>query len=166
MDKKKPGKKNRANGKKFELDVRKMLESVGWKVSKWCNNVKDNKLIPAKSQYNPFFKRIVGEGSGFPDFIAFMYEDLDQVKTICCPRMIGTLKKPKNVYGTNDYTQFNSFKLTHIVIGVECKINGYLTKEEKEKCQWLLDNKIFSKIFIAKKEGKEIIMNEFGVEYK
>jgi hypothetical protein len=158
MNKQTQGKKNRANGKKFELAVRKMLENCGWIVSKWCNNVKDNKLTSAKAQYNPFFKRIVGEGSGFPDFIVIANEDLEQANKFILPRNVGSLIKPKDGY---DYTQMFHFKLTHIVFGVECKINGRLDKIEKEKCKWLLENKIFSKILIAKKQGKEIIFEEF-----
>ena len=49
-------------------------------------------------------------------------------------------------------------KSSYEVIGVECKSNGYLTPEEREKCKWLLENKIFSKILIAKKKkvGKKV----------
>ena len=39
IDKKKQGKKSRAAGGRFELKVRKDLESKGWIVSKWMNNV-------------------------------------------------------------------------------------------------------------------------------
>ena len=46
-------------------------------------------------------------------------------------------------------------------IGVECKINGKLDKEEKEKCKWLLKNNIFSKILIASKGEKR-----GSIEYK
>lgn len=37
------------------------------------------------------------------------------------------------------------------VIGVECKVNGILSKIEKEKCVWLLKNKVFNDIWVAKK---------------
>ena len=37
------------------------------------------------------------------------------------------------------------------VIGVEVKTNGILSKIEKERCSWYLDNNIFSKILIASK---------------
>ncbi|MBU2576653.1 MAG: hypothetical protein KKF50_02935 [Nanoarchaeota archaeon] len=49
------------------------------------------------------------------------------------------------------------------VIGVEVKINGILSKEEKEKCQWLVDRDIFSEIWVAKKvkKGRRIF-----VEYR
>jgi len=40
------------------------------------------------------------------------------------------------------------------IIGIEVKANGWLDKIEKEKCKWLLKNKIFSKILIAKKAEK------------
>jgi len=45
------------------------------------------------------------------------------------------------------------------IVGVECKSGGTLDAEEKKKCQWLLERRIFSKIFIAKKkkEGRQII---------
>ena len=44
------------------------------------------------------------------------------------------------------------------VVGVEVKKNGYLDQVEKGMCYWLLENKIFSKILIAKakKEGRKI----------
>ncbi len=42
----------------------------------------------------------------------------------------------------------------HTVVGMEVKINGLLSKEEKQKCQWLLENNIFSQILIAKKGNK------------
>jgi len=48
------------------------------------------------------------------------------------------------------------------VIGVEVKINGTLSKEEKEKCAWYLKNNIFSQIWIAKSVKKG---NKTEVEY-
>ena len=113
------GKKSRAAGARFELKVRKDLENKGWIVSKWMNNVSENKLVPAKHKYRgPGIPMAIG--TGFPDFIAFK----------------------------------NKGKLSQEVIGVEVKTNGFLKKEEKEKCQFLLDKKIFSKILIAKKGEK------------
>ncbi len=144
-DMKKTGKKNRAAGARFELKVRKDLEDKGWVVSKWMNNLKyipqkvvqdiphvvtveDFELIPAKHKFRgPGIPMAIG--TGFPDFIAFKTE-----KT--------------NVYG--DPTP----RLLSRIVGVESKMNGYLDKTEKEKCKWLLDNKIFSKILIASKGEK------------
>ena len=137
---KKQGKKNRAKGKAFEIKTRQDLENSGWIMSKWANNVEfsennpNGKLVAAKSQFNPFFKRIIGEGSGLPDFI-------------------GIRRMPVN----------------YDVIGVECKVGKYLSAEEKKKCTWYLDNKIFSKILIAyegPKEGRKntILYKEFVPE--
>jgi len=157
-DKKKQGKKNKEAGRRFELKVRKDLESKGWIVSKWMNNVEfmnecdsvkningklktvhekyNGKLIPAKHKF-----RGVGIpmaiGTGFPDFIAFRLK---------------IIKKSH---------------LEYEVIGVESKggdkSHKYLSKEEKEKCDWLLKNKIFSKILIANKGKKrgEIIYEDY-----
>ena len=71
--KQKQGKSNRARGKTFELKVRAIYEKQGFVVCKWANQVDliQNKLIPAKSKYNPFLKRVMNEGSGFPDFLIF-----------------------------------------------------------------------------------------------
>jgi len=116
------GKRSRAAGGRFELKVRSELEGMGWIVSKWMNTVdydrdgKIGKLVPAKRKYNPFFK-VLGIGTGFPDFLAF-----------------------RRVDGGN-----------YEIIAVEVKINGYLDKIERGMCHWLLDNKVFSRILIAKK---------------
>ena len=127
------GKKNRASGARFELRVRGELEKKGWVIDKWTNNVdlEQKKLIKAKRKFNPFLK-LLGIGSGFPDFIAFKREG-------------------------------NRYK----IISIEVKSDGYLTQEEKEKCRFLLDKKIFGKILIAKKGKKrgEIEYVDFEEKY-
>jgi hypothetical protein len=57
------------------------------------------------------------------------------------------------------------------IIGVEVKKNGYLDQIEKGMCHWLLENRIFSKILIAKlkkEEGKkmEVEYIDFNDKYK
>ena len=47
---------------------------------------------------------------------------------------------------------FNDGK--HEVIGIEVKMNGTLSKEEKDKCKWYLEKGIFSKVYVAKKGSK------------
>jgi len=145
----KQGKKNRATGSAWERKVRQDLKNQGWIVDRWGNNVKFDEdninkppeerngfLIQAKAKYNPFTKSLMLSKGGFPDFICF--------------KLNGIIQKEKG-FIDNLYD----------VIGVECKINGYLDPEEREKCQWLLDNKIFSKILIAKKkkEGRKVIVD-------
>jgi len=151
---KKQGKKNREAGRRFELKVRKDLEKKGWIVSKWMNNLdypkeninlppeqrKDFKLIPAKHKFRG--KGIpMAIGTGFPDFISY-----------------GILE-PKLENGGKLYPSKKIYEVT----GVEAKSKGYLTKEEKAKCKWLLDNHIFSKILIAKKGKKrgEIVYENY-----
>ncbi|MBS3071239.1 hypothetical protein J4407_02990 [Candidatus Pacearchaeota archaeon] len=70
----KRGKKSRAKGAKFELRVRKDLESKGRIVDKWSNNVdlEKEEMFPAKRNYNPFFK-VMTIGTGFPDFISIKH---------------------------------------------------------------------------------------------
>jgi hypothetical protein len=149
MNKKRQGKRNRAAGVRFERRVRADLESKGWIVAKWTNNVEFKeygpgehksggvgtlgRLIPAKGKFNPF-KKCIMASAGFPDFIAY--------------------KLLEPISGRRIYYE---------LIGVEVKSNGYLDKEEKEKCNWLLANHIFSKILIASKskERGKIDYKEF-----
>jgi len=53
------------------------------------------------------------------------------------------------------------------VMGVEVKMNGILSKEEKQKAKWLLDNNIFSVILVASKGEKrgEIKFEDFRERY-
>lgn len=73
MDKQLMGKKSRASGKRFEIEVRRDLEAKGYTVCKWTNivDITEDKIIPAKSKFNPFTRRTMSEGSGFPDFLVF-----------------------------------------------------------------------------------------------
>ncbi len=56
------------------------------------------------------------------------------------------------------------------VIGVEVKLNGILSKEEKEKCKFLLEKGIFNEIWIAEKDlnGRNIVIKyqNFKERYK
>lgn len=164
----KQAKKNRAAGKRFEDRVRNDLESKGWIVDRWTNNVelqKENsvevssipdidggftygKLVKAKPRQ--FKGRIINMWTGFPDFIAFKCRSTALRESFECWE-----KNPL------------SNELLYENIGVECKSGGptnkYLDKEEKAKCKLYLEDNIFSKILIANKGKKrgEIIYKEF-----
>ena len=143
------GKKSRVSGARFELKVREDLENKGFILDKWTNNVDlaEGKLVKVKPKfvYNPKIKRMVmvGNSGGFPDFCIFTN------KYVMMPSM--TLLKPIKEGNLN------------LVFGVESKTNGILDKAEKEKCVWLIENKIFNRILIAKKikVGRRV-----EVEYK
>lgn len=130
------GKKSRAAGARFELKVRNQLESKGWIVDKWNNNVylEEKKLVKVKNKFLGPGKPMM-LGAGFPDFVAFKL----------------VRDKGKN----------------YEVIGVEVRGGGWLNKSEKEKCKFLLNKKIFSKILIAKKGKKrgEIEYIDFKEKY-
>ena len=72
-----------------------------------------------------------------------------------------------NSSGFPDFVCFKRIEDKFDVIGVEVKLNGLLSKEEKEKCFWLLKNKIFSRILIAKKgKSGDIEYIDFLSKYK
>lgn len=83
--------------------------------------------------------------------------DLEKNKLVPAKRKYNPFLRALSVgTGFPDFVAFKRLNETNFeVIGVEVKTRGLLDKEEKEKCKWLLDNKIFSKILIAKmvKEG-------------
>lgn len=128
------GKKNRAKGAQFELKVRQGLEELGWIVDKWTNTIDYDKE----------------QGIG---------------KVVPAKRKYNPFKKVM-VLGTGfpDFIAIKKTKNKYDVIGVEVKSNGYLDKIEKGMCIWLLQNKVFSKILIAKKIQK-IKNGKINVEY-
>ncbi len=120
------GKKSKQAGLKFESKVRENLESMGWVVSKWMNTV-----------------NFEGEGNiGKLAPAKRKYNPFSKVMTI------GT--------GFPDFICFKKQGDFYEVIGVEVKSNGSLSKQEKGQLTWLIENKVFSRILIAKKvqEGK------------
>jgi len=58
-------------------------------------------------------------------------------------------------------------KTCYEIMGVEVKSNGWLDKEEKEKCKILLNQKVFSNILIARKskERGKIQYDDFKEKY-
>jgi len=140
------GKRTRAAGQRFELKVREEFEKDGWFVDKWSNSVEFHndedvhelpftvgKLVKVKNKFLGPGRPMM-LGAGFPDFIAFRLVMLEDT-------------------GISGYE----------IIGIESKMTGVLDKKEKEMCQWLLDNKVFSKILIAKKGEKrgKILCKDF-----
>lgn len=54
-------------------------------------------------------------------------------------------------------------KILYEIQFVECKSNGYLKSEEKQKAKWYIENKFCSKFVVASKGKKrgEIVYKEF-----
>jgi len=72
-----------------------------------------------------------------------------------------------NTAGFPDFIAFKPKEGRKEIISIEVKADGWLNKEEIEKCRWLIDNKVFSKILIAKKGKKrgEIEYIDFSKKY-
>jgi len=138
IDFRKQGKLNRAAGQRFEAKVRLDLEKMGWIVDKWTNTVDYNR--------DDGIGKVVPAKRKYNPFRKIM--------------VIGT--------GFPDFICIKNTRGIFEVIGVEVKGNGYLDQVEKGMCHWLLDNKIFSRILIAKKGKKrgEIEYINFAEKYK
>lgn len=160
------GKKARQAGARFERIVRDDLISKGWNVSKFQSNVEfkeanwltkcsdlkiieKGKLIPAKG--NRFRARTLG----FPDFICWKIGELITNNANKSEKEVfDYINKP-----ITKKIMYKDCKVFYKTMGVEAKSDGYLDKIEKAKCEWLLKNKVFSHILIAKKtkKGRKII---------
>jgi len=131
------GSKARASGGQFELRVRKDLEEKGWIVDKWSNNIEFG------GDKNAFNKGVLVR---------------------CRPKFNPFTKRL--IMNTGGFPDFLAFQLMdggkYKIIGVEVKINGTLSRIEKEKCRWYLDNKIFNEILVARKVKEK---NRVHVEY-
>ena len=81
--------------------------------------------------------------------------DLEEGKLVKAKRKFNPFMKIL-VIGTGfpDFIAFKRKGKNYEIMGVEVKGNGWLDKNEKEKCRFLLDKKIFSRILIAKKGKK------------
>lgn len=144
----KRGKKSRKEGKDFEIRVRSNLVEKGWIVNRFDNDVKEGKLVQAKTSWRrtPHGMFPMNLSPGMPDFVCFKL--VTRVMTSCfLPGEEGEQLIDKH----------------YDVIAVECKITGTLDKLEKQKCQWYLDNHIFSRILIAYKTKEK---NRIKVNYK
>ena len=96
--------------------------------------------------------------------------NMDEGKLVKVKNRFLGLGKPQMLgAGFPDFIAFKKSGENYEIIGVEVKTNGILSKIEKEKCKWYLQNKIFSKILIAKsvKEGRSIKVEylDFGEKY-
>lgn len=74
-------------------------------------------------------------------------------------RKLITAKSNRFLMRTTGFPDFICWKPNtdggYNVIGVESKINGYLSKEEKQKIEILLELNVFSNIYVARKEKRD-----------
>ncbi len=164
------GKKAKSSGRNFELKVRRDLEKKGRIVDKWSNNVgmwnkEGDQITKSKDKY------LTQKTKKEVPFDKIIFD-----KIIPAKNKFNPFKKAMML--SSGFPDFISIKHIHdemySVIGVEVKINGILSKIEKEKCAWYLRNKIFSQIWIAKavKKGRKIeikyddFLEKYGKKYE
>jgi len=94
--------------------------------------------------------------------------DYEKNKIVPAKRKYNPFLKALSVgTGFPDFICFRRQEQGFDVIGLEVKGNGYLDQVEKGMCIWLLENKIFSRILIARKskEKGKIEYIDFNVKY-
>lgn len=139
------GKIRKSSGLNFESRVRRDLEDKGWIVDKWSNNIdlEDKKVVPVKRKTIP--SRFGSPGIKENPFIRYV-------------STIGT--------GFPDFIAFQKSENKYDLIGVEVKINGLLSKEEKEKCKIYLQKEVFREIWVAKKKKEKRRVHVEYIDFK
>ena len=87
--------------------------------------------------------------------------NVDGGKVVPCKRKFNPFNKVMTIgTGFPDFVCFERRGDLFKVIGVEVKMNGNLSRVEKEKCVWYLENGIFSEILVAskKKVGRRVVV--------
>lgn len=95
--------------------------------------------------------------------------DLDLGKVVSAKRKFNPFSKVMSIgTGFPDFVAFQKVGDRYFnVVGFEVKTNGMLSKVEKEKCGFLLKQKVFNDIFVAKKGEKGLIEYiDFKERYK
>ena len=90
--------------------------------------------------------------------------DMDEGRLVPARRRFNPFSKVMTIgTGFPDFVGFQKRENgDYKVIGVEVKMNGVLSKVEKDKCRWYLGNGIFSEILVARKVK---VKNRVRVEY-
>ncbi len=147
----------KANSEEYITDY----DEKGIPISKKKSEVKKGKK--SRAQGSSFELKVRGDLE-FKGWIVDKWSnnvDLDEKKIVKAKRKYNPFRKVL-VIGTGfpDFIAFQRIGRIYNVIGVESKMNGLLSREEKLKCKWLLDEKIFSEILVAKKgnNGRKIIV--------
>lgn len=95
--------------------------------------------------------------------------DFEKQKIIPAKRKYNPFLKALSIgTGFPDFIGIKRKGKLYEVIGIEVKRNGWLDRDEKERCEWYLRNKTFSKILIAKakKEGRNITIEYIDFKKK
>ena len=149
----------KANSEEYETEWKE-----GYPISKKKSEVKKGRISRAKGARFELRVRHDLESKGRIVDKWNNNIDLEEGNLIIAKRKYNPFSKVMTL-GTG-FPDFISIKHVHdglySVIGVEVKVNGVLSKIEKEKCVWYLEKGIFSEIWIAqeKKDGRKI-----GIEY-
>jgi hypothetical protein len=92
--------------------------------------------------------------------------DLEGGRLVACKRVFRPVGNGRSVMsigtGFPDFICFDRRDDLFEVIGIEVKMNGLLSREEKKKCAWLLEHGVFGQILIASKIKEK---NRIKIEY-
>lgn len=91
--------------------------------------------------------------------------NIDDGKLIPAKKKFNPFNKVMSIgTGFPDFVCFEKRRDLYEVIGVEVKMNGMLSRIEKEKCAWYLEAGIFSEILVASKI-QERKGGKIGIKY-
>lgn len=119
----------------------------------------------AGGQFELRVRKDLEEDKGF--IVDKWSNNLNEGKIVPCKRIFKRFGIGRGVMtigtGFPDFVAFHRKENgDYRIIGVEVKMNGMLSRIEKEKCVWYLENGIFSEILIA---SKEKVKNRVNIKY-
>lgn len=76
------------------------------------------------------------------------HNNIDLINNVCIPAKPGRFRMMQT--GFPDFIAYRRIEQERRIIFIECKCNGYLKPEEKEKANWYLINNYCSEFLIAK----------------
>jgi len=151
------------NSPEKETEYKPSFDEKGNLILKKKSNIKQGKKSKAKGGT---FELLVRKNLEEKNWIVDKWTnnlDLDTQRIIPAKRKFNPFNKVMTIgTGFPDFIAFQNSNDKYDLIGVEVKVNGTLSKEEKEKCKVYLEKKVFREILIAKKKKEK---NKIYVEY-
>jgi hypothetical protein len=146
----------------LETEFKTVIDENGQVKQKKRSKIKSGRLSRAAGARFELKVRKYWEDKGFIIEKWSNNIDLQNSKLIPAKRKYNPFKKALSIgTGFPDFIAIQFIKKGfYDVFGVEVKMNGILSKEEKDKCKWYLNNNVFSKILVAKKSD-----NRGEIEY-
>lgn len=157
--------------KESEVEYKPEIDEKGYVVLKRKDKIKKGKVSRgAGARFELKVRKDLEEKGWVVDKWSNNF-NLESGEVVTAKRKFNPFSKVMTIgTGFPDFVAFQLVGDYYNVVGVEVKVNGVLSKVEKEKCVEMINRKIFNDIWIAKKkkEGRNVVVEyiDFKERYK